>query len=233
MNERILADLDARIAQHVAGDSSGVLDEQALALVTELAASGDPDAGSLTRVAALHLCRHEALPPEHGETDLGLASALYTNLHSVDPRLVPEEVREFFGLASPHDSALALMREYEQSGRLDDLERAISLLRQEVLEQHAPRADDLHSLGTALCQRFQRSGHPADLDEALAFGRAALAATPLDHPMRTGRVAWVSATLRLRGRAADETAPTGSLSPESTDGQREPADDADGADRRP
>jgi hypothetical protein len=203
MKERILADLDARIAAHVDGDSSGVLDEQALVLVAELAASGAPDAGSLTRVAALHLCRYEALPPEHSAVDLRLASALYTNLHSVDPRLVPPEVREFFELASPRDSAVALMGEYERTGELDDLERAISLFRQEALEQHADRADDLHSLGMALFQRFQRTGHPADLDEAVALGRAALAATPVGHPMRGGRVAWVRTALRLRNEHAD------------------------------
>jgi hypothetical protein len=135
MKERLLMELDARIARHAAGDSSGVLDEQALALVTELASSGEPEAGSLARVAALHLCRHQALPPELGRSDLQLARALYTKLHTVDPRLVPPDVREFFGLASPHDRAIALMREYEQTGQLDRLQRAISLFRQEVLEQ--------------------------------------------------------------------------------------------------
>lgn len=136
MKERLLAELDARITRHAHGDSSGVLDEHALDLVTELAASGAPDAGSLVRVAALHLSRFQALPPEHGKDDLRLARALYTKLHSVDPRLVPPEVREFFGLASPHDSGLALIREYERTGNLGHLERAISLFRQEVLEQH-------------------------------------------------------------------------------------------------
>ncbi|MGB3437625.1 MAG: hypothetical protein WBA97_02635 [Actinophytocola sp.] len=158
MKERILADLDARIARHANGDPSGVLDEQALALVTELTRSGEPDAGSLVRVAALHLCRYEALPREHGGADLRLAQALYTNLHTVDPRLVPPKVREFFGLASPHDSGVALMREYERTGRLDDLDRAISLFRQEVLEH---RTESLHSLRKALKLRSElgRSTH--------------------------------------------------------------------------
>src|SRR5690242_16046928 len=104
MKDRLLADLDARIARHAGGDSSGVLDEQALDVVTELAGSSAPDAGSLARVAALHLCRYQALPPEHREIDLRLARALYTNLHAVDPRLVPPDVRDFLGLASPHDT---------------------------------------------------------------------------------------------------------------------------------
>jgi hypothetical protein len=142
MKERLLAELDARIARHADGDSSGVLDEQALALVSELAAAGGPDAGSLMRVAALHLCRYEALPREHSEVDLRLALALYTKLHTVDPRLVSPEVREFFGLATPHDRGVALMREYERTGRLDYRERAVSLLQQEALEQQTDRTND-------------------------------------------------------------------------------------------
>lgn len=135
MKERLLAELDARIARHADGDSSGVLDDEALALVNELTATVSPDAGSLMRVAALHLCRYEALPREHSAVDLRLAQAVYTKLHTVDPRLVPPKVREFFGLASPHDRGVALMREYERTGRLDYRERAVSLFQQEALEQ--------------------------------------------------------------------------------------------------
>jgi hypothetical protein len=175
MKERLLAELDARIARHADGDSSGVLDEQALALVSELTASGEPDAGSLVRVAALHLCRYQALPPEHGEVDLRLARVLYTKLHTVDPRLVSSRVRAFFGLASPHESGLALMREYERTGRLGPLERAISLFRQEVLEDPAASG---HDLATALRRRFERTGQQTDLDEATELSRAAADTSP-------------------------------------------------------
>jgi hypothetical protein len=171
MKERILADLDARITRHLAGDPRGVLDERALELVTELAESGTPDAGSLARVAALHLCRYEALPPEHGEPDLELAEALYTNLHTVDPRLVPRQVREFFDLASPQESGIALMREYERTGWANHLERAISLFRQEVVERQT--ADSMRSLGRALYRRWERTGQQADLDEATSLEQAA------------------------------------------------------------
>jgi hypothetical protein len=204
MKERLLAELDARIARHVNGDSSGVLDQHALALVTELAGAGDPDAGSLARVAALHLCRYEALPREHADTDLRMAMVLYTKLHEVDPRLVPPEVREFFGLAAPHDRGRALVREYEQTGRLDHLERAISLFRQEKLEQRADPAESAQALGSALLRRFERTRQPADLDEAIALGRAALAATPLDHPLHADRVAWLRSALGLRSARTAE-----------------------------
>lgn len=176
MKERLLAELDARIAAHADGDSSGVLDEHVLALVTELAALGAPDAGSLVRVAALHLCRYEALPPEHRAADLRLARALYTKLHTVDPRLVPPVVREFLGLASPYDSGVALMDEYERTGDLDHLDRAISIFRQEVLEQRAGRVDALRNLGAALLRRFARTKRGADLHEAIDISRVVAAA---------------------------------------------------------
>lgn len=184
MNERLVADLDARIARHRNGDSAGVLDERALAVVTELAASGDPDAGSLSRVAALHLCRSQALPPEHGEIDRQLALALYTNLHNVDPRLVPPEVRELLGLAGPHDTGVALLGEYERTGLVDHLERAISLFRQGVLERQPDRADGLHSLAMALLRRFERFRRPVDLHESIELSRGAVAVVAPDDPRR-------------------------------------------------
>jgi hypothetical protein len=199
MKERLLAELDVRIARHADGDSSGVLDDQAIAMVVELTASGSPDAGSLIRVAALHLCRYQALPPEAGAEDLRLARALYTKLHAVDPRLVSRRVREFFCLASPHDRGIALMREYDRTGQDGHLDRAISLFRQEVLEQQeADPADGQHSLGMALLRRFERTGQLADLDEAITHGRAAMAATPPDHPRRAERTTWISRALQLR-----------------------------------
>jgi hypothetical protein len=163
MKERLLAELDARIARHAAGDSSGVVGDQVLDLVTELTALGEPDAGSLVRVAALHLCRYAALPPEDREVDLRLARALYIRLHQVDPRLVAPEIREFFGLESPRDGAAAHIRAYERTGLLDHLDRAISLFRQEMLEQRA----DGRLLAAALRLRHERTGRQADLDEAI------------------------------------------------------------------
>jgi hypothetical protein len=163
MKERLLAELDARIVRHTGGDPSGVLEERALELVTELTSLGEPDATSLVRVAALHLCRYQALPPEHREIDRQMAQVLYTKLHAVDPRLVPERVREFFGLPSPHGSGIARLRAYERTGDVEHLERAISLFRQEVAEE---RTGSRHSLAMALLQRYQRTGRQADLDEA-------------------------------------------------------------------
>jgi hypothetical protein len=173
MKEWILADLDARIARHADGDSTGVLEERALALVAELTTLGEPDAGSLGRVAALHMCRYQALPAEEGEIDRRMAQALYTNLHTVDPRLVPPEVRQTFGLTSPRDTGLALLAEHERTGRLEPLDRAISLFRQQTLEH---RTDGLHLLGLALLHRFERTAELSDVDEAVAALREAAAA---------------------------------------------------------
>jgi hypothetical protein len=206
MKDRLVADLDARIARHARGDSSGVLEEHALTVVTELAALGPPDAGSLARVAALHLCRYLALPPEQGEIDRRFALALYTKLHSVDPRLVAPEVRDLLGLASPPDVGIALLREYERSGRVDQLERAISLLRQEVLESRADRAGGLCGLGTALVRRFERFGDATDLHEAIDCGRAGLAAAAADDPRRAGfRSGLAAALLRRYDLTAERT----------------------------
>ena len=166
MKERLLADLDDRIARHVGGDPSGVLDPAALGLVTELTAHGEPDAGSLTRVAALHLCRYEALRPD-GDTDLRVAKVLYTRLHEVDPRLVPPDVRTFFGFTAPHEQGAALLREYERTRGPGQLERAISLLRQAVLEGHSDRKPDL---ATALLHRYALTGRPQDREEAARLG---------------------------------------------------------------
>jgi hypothetical protein len=44
----------------------------------------------------------------------------------------------------------------------------------------------LSNLGIALRRRFERTGTGADLDEAITVGRAALAATPTDHPNHAG-----------------------------------------------
>lgn len=54
MKQRLLADLDARIARHADGDSTGVLEERALDQIAELTTLG-----SLSRVAALHMCRYQ------------------------------------------------------------------------------------------------------------------------------------------------------------------------------
>jgi hypothetical protein len=173
VKERLLADLDARIARHAEGDSTGVLEERALDLVVELTALGEPDAGSLGRVAALHLCRYQALPAEEGEIDRRMAQALYTNLHTVDPRLVPPDVRLTFGLTSPRDTGRALLAEHERTGQLEPLDRAISLFRQVTLER---KADGQHLLGLALLRRFERTGHLSDVDEAVAVLRETAAA---------------------------------------------------------
>lgn len=201
MKERLLADLDARIARHNNGDSSGVLEERALDLVAELTALGDPDAGSLGRVAALHLCRYQALPAQDGEIDLRMAQTLYTNLHTVDPRLVPPQVRLAFGLMSPRDTGVALMTEYERTGLLDPLERAISLFRQETLE---PRADGLHLLGLALLCRYERTTELSDVDEAVAVLREAVAAAgPGQADAQHGLVAALSRRYERTAQPAD------------------------------
>ncbi len=65
----------------------------------------------------------------------------------------------------------------------------------------------LSNLGNALQARFERTGQLADLDEAITLFRDAVAATPVGHPERPGRLSNLGAALRTRfgrtGQLAD------------------------------
>lgn len=65
----------------------------------------------------------------------------------------------------------------------------------------------------ALWTRFGRTGQLADLDEAVTFGRDAVAATPPDHPEHPQRLATLSAALQTRfGRTGQQADLDGALS---------------------
>ncbi|MGH4000925.1 MAG: CHAT domain-containing protein, partial [Pseudonocardiaceae bacterium] len=72
---------------------------------------------------------------------------------------------------------------------------------------HPNRPMFLSNLGTALRARFGRTGHLADLDQAIAAGRDAVATTPPDHPDRLAFLSNLGAALETRfertGRQAD------------------------------
>ena len=56
----------------------------------------------------------------------------------------------------------------------------------------------LTNLGATLQDRYERTGNKADLDEAIEIDRAALAATPADHPFRGRILSYLALALRLR-----------------------------------
>jgi hypothetical protein len=77
--------------------------------------------------------------------------------------------------------AVDLFGDYQRTGRLDLLDVAIELFRDTVAVTPADHPDHptcLSNLGGALRTRFERTGHPADLDEAITAGRNAVATTP-------------------------------------------------------
>lgn len=70
--------------------------------------------------------------------------------------------------------------EYERTGRLPSLERAIGLFESVLATAHHIdiRAAASNGLGTALWSRYERSGRPADLDAAVDLFRSAIGLFP-------------------------------------------------------
>ncbi len=89
---------------------------------------------------------------------------------TIDPSLV--DSRRF-------DLAVKLTIRYEYSGRSSDLDRGLDLLREVVAGTdpgHHNLRGRLSELGAAVHLHFERTGDPADLDEALGLAERALAA---------------------------------------------------------
>ena len=53
-------------------------------------------------------------------------------------------------------------------------------------DDHSKRAEHLANLGAVLLTRFKRTGTRTDLDEAIEITRAAIDATPAEHPGQRG-----------------------------------------------
>ncbi|MDQ3761892.1 MAG: hypothetical protein M3460_09370 [Actinomycetota bacterium] len=106
--------------------------------------------------------------------------------------------------------AVNLLYDYQQTGRLDLLDAAITLFRDLVAStspDHADRPMHLFNLGVALRTRFERTGQLADLDEAITAGRDAVSATPHNHPDRSMYLSNLGLALQVRfervGQQAD------------------------------
>jgi tetratricopeptide (TPR) repeat protein len=83
------------------------------------------------------------------------------------------------------------------------VDRAVSLLRQAVQHTpagHADYAERLSDLSDALRIQFERTRRPDHLDEAVEYGRAAVAATPQDDHQRAAILNHLGTVLGMRFR---------------------------------
>ncbi|KAF8501303.1 CHAT domain-containing protein [Gautieria morchelliformis] len=141
------------------------------------------------------------------QEDLNLAISLYREaLHllpaqhprrssSLNNMAVALRTRSFTGIAS------ALVTRFEQSGRHEDLEEAISLHREALELRPAPhplRSDSLNNIANALSTRFEQSGRHEDLEEAISLHREALGLLPAPHPLRSNSLNNVATALKTR-----------------------------------
>ncbi|MER5184560.1 CHAT domain-containing protein [Streptomyces sp. NPDC002896] len=110
----------------------------------------------------------------------------------------------------------ALMTQFADSGRLEDLDEGIDMTRRAVAASTGQEADDLArylaNLAHALTQRYERTGHPEDLDEAVSAGRRSVSLISGNHPERSRFLANLGAALRARyahtGNRDDRSAAT-------------------------
>lgn len=157
-------------------------------------------------------------PPRHLDRSrrlANLATALDSRYERTgDPADMEEAVdlhREAYRCAPPsrrrhHGSALAitLHLRFHLYGGDSDLTECVSLLREAVdcRPDHPDRPRRRTLLASALITRHNENADPADLAEAVALIRAAVAATPPRHVQRVGRLAMLGSTLSKTGDPA-------------------------------
>ena len=167
------------------------------------------DAEAILAVAWFHWLRADARPahlhddPGPRESDVELSIALFRPLYSVDPNLLPTELRELFGNDLPAtDPGVIRYREYQQTRDPAALDDAAELLRQGDTaaegEDAAMLARRLSNLSAVLRERYLLLGHDADIDDAVTAVRRAVDLTPLNDTERTGRLTNLGAALLTR-----------------------------------
>ena len=221
---RLLAALKSRLQRFSESDPSTVLDPAALyeaSQLRETAASMNsvPQAMAidiLTALAYLHWRRYQVLPDGQDQDDLQAALATFALLTRLAPERIPDQVRDWLA-AEPtgqfHSadqftaSGAVAFAEYQQTGRPETLEFAVTAFRDTVA--NTPPGDPdlataLSNLGAALATRFERSGDAADLDAAINAGQRAVDATPPGDPhLATALSNLGSSLLRRFERASD------------------------------
>ena len=95
--------------------------------------------------------------------------------------------------------AVELIRNYERTGIIEDLNKAISIIEQVI--DMTPQgsihlAGMLSNFGAMLGMRFERTGSMGDLNRAVDVADMAVNATSQDHPDRAAMLATSTAQLR-------------------------------------
>jgi tetratricopeptide (TPR) repeat protein len=233
-DEHVSRALNRRLAALASsGDASLVLDRRAAEEVDALRTSmGWPPFGAPPPAAALRrdldhvllaglvqFIRGQELPPGDRVDGWLAAMELFTAIYPVAPEAVPEPMRDMCAAlaghpprvhhAELHNEAIDVLDAAEVSRDLESVDQGIWLVASAFLTapSDGDRARHLSVLGTAWTQRFRITGRDADLDNAVAAHRRALALGVPDPADQAGHHANLSSALLARyekaGRAPD------------------------------
>ena len=89
--------------------------------------------------------------------------------------------------ARMNDLSVLLSRRYRRSGSMPDLDMAI-MIDTLLVKRESENPRYLVNLCIDLCDRYEKSANPQDIDVALAAADGALSMTPSNHPQRQSRL---------------------------------------------
>jgi tetratricopeptide (TPR) repeat protein len=181
--EDLVAEVDRRLAAYHEGDVAAVFDDEAADLVGRLrellpqARSGKHRIAAVAPVAELYYYRFLGGvrgQRGHDVRDLHVAVNLFSTVHAADPKAVPGSLLEYI---VPGEAQVLAKEAAALYAAQTDLDHVIDLYRLAVTalpQAHPDEARLRVALATALQDRFERDGRPADLDEAVAALRRAI-----------------------------------------------------------
>jgi hypothetical protein len=203
--ETLLAAVQARVDQVAArGDWSGVLESAALAEAHSLAecvADGTADREAWSALGWLYYRRSQALPPEDAEPNRAVAVRYFTGCFIAGVDDLPQPLLASLAERAAPTATDLLARVLRGTASPELLTFAMALCRRitrNLPDSHPDYARHLDNLAVALGSRYDSTGDPSDLDEAVETGRAAVQATAQDHPGLTGRLSNLAAALGSR-----------------------------------
>ncbi|MGI5243005.1 CHAT domain-containing protein [Dactylosporangium sp. CA-139066] len=222
LRKGLIVRLEGRLHRYVdRHDPSVLLDPRALreadALLQASAPGGDlsgMDLRTANVLATFHWIRW-ASGSEDPQRDLALTLALFSVVYAAAPDMVPESIAE--ALTAPdgdepddNDLAVALVGEFERTGDIAHLNRAIDVLHELAADASAEaghRLTVLSNLAIMVEKRFYHTGSSADLDTVPELWRTALTVLSADQgrdpdEARAQRARYLSSLgIALRNRA--------------------------------